>query len=201
VVAKPIIAPQSAPKPAAAPLPKPIAPPAAKPIAAPVTKPIAAQQPSAPSVPKPAVPQRPGLVLSAAVPIKAQPDDKTRLGKKSKRSADQRANRKARKAERMAKKRAERRAAAEQSNAEHNPRRTTKLSPDVRQDRAPDDSSNSQSRAPEPDRPVRRGSDKVSRTSNRAPRERSTRSRIAIGVLLALGLMLGFWLLFKLPAN
>jgi len=143
------------------------------------------------------VPQRPALVLSAAVPIKAESDNKARQGTKSKRTADQRANRKARKAERMAKKRAERRAAAEQSNAEHNPKRARIRSDlDVKSTQADDDSS-SESRAPDPPRPARRGSDKASRSS----RERSTRSRIAIGVLLAVGLMLGFWLLFKLPAG
>jgi len=140
-------------------------------------------------------------VLSAAVPIKSQPESKARPGKKSKRSTEQRASRRARKAERMANKRAQRRAAAEQSNAEHNPKKAKQSSPDVRGTPVRDESPSSEPRLPESGKAVRRGPDKASRPSNRASRERSTRSRIAIGLLLALGLMLGFWLLFKLPSK
>jgi cobalamin biosynthesis Mg chelatase CobN len=140
-------------------------------------------------------------VLSAAVPIKAQPESKAQQGTKSKRTAEKRANRKARKAERMAKKRAERRAASEQSNAEHNPRRTKKAAPSVGRVEARNDTADREQRAPGQEGPVRRGPEKASRPSHRSPRERSTRSRVAIGILLALGLMLGFWLLFKLPAK
>jgi hypothetical protein len=138
-------------------------------------------------------------VLSAAVPIKAEPDAKPRQGKKSKRSAEQRANRKARKAERMSKKRAARRAAAEESNAEHNPKRF-KRAPGKILARPDDDGGGSEAmRVAEP-KPVRRGSERAPRSQS-GPRERSHRSRIAIGVLLALGLMFGFWLLFKLPTH
>jgi cobalamin biosynthesis Mg chelatase CobN len=140
-------------------------------------------------------------VLSAAVPIKARPEDKPRKATGAKRTAEKRANRKARKAERMAKKRAERRAAAEQSNAEHNPKRTKKAAPSVSRGEERNDTVDGEQRAPAQDRPARRAPERASRPSNRTPRERSTRSRVAIGVLLALGLMLGFWLLFKLPAN
>jgi cobalamin biosynthesis Mg chelatase CobN len=119
--------------------------------------------------------------------------------KKTKRSAEQRAKRKARKAERLSKRRAERRAASAEANATHNP-------PKDRESRAEPESppiggvSEQQTRRAAPDRPARKSSEQSERKVSRPSSERSKRSRVAIGVLLAVGLMLGFWLLFKIPA-
>ena len=89
----------------------------------------------------------------------------------------------------------------QRSNAEHNPKRDRKPTPEANDTLARNDAQSPEPRAPAPERPIRRGSDKASRPSHRPTRERSMRSRVAIGVLLALGLMFGFWLLFKLPSN
>jgi uncharacterized membrane protein len=133
--------------------------------------------------------------------VVAKQDVGVRNKKKRKRSAEQRANRKARKAERTAKKRALRQAAARDANAVHNPPKSKKaILPDAPRARETGIATERSSSEP-PVRDVASGSVKRPRAQPRTGRERSTRSRIAIGVLLALGLMLGFWLLFRLPSN
>jgi hypothetical protein len=101
----------------------------------------------------------------------------------------------------MAKKRATRQAESRAANLAANPPRRTAPEPSV----APEPRPAKKRREPADSQPARTSSSPVQRSSDsvrasaRPPRPQ--RNRVAIAVLLAVGLMLGFWLLFRLPGT